>query len=83
MFAEKAVLFLSQDVKARVPLGLPAANKQSRIALHLQYRIRLPDHDWSFQDSVLSHEDQIKPIVLVTVDGSPDENPRYTKTLLA
>lgn len=41
-----ACFFLSQDDKARVPLGLPAANKQARVATHLQYRVSLPDHDW-------------------------------------
>lgn len=46
MFGEKCVFFLSQDDKARIPLGLPAAHKQSRVLMHMQYRIRLPDHDW-------------------------------------
>jgi hypothetical protein len=46
IFGEKSVFYISQDDKARIPLGLPAANKQSRIVTHLQYRIRLPDHDW-------------------------------------
>ena len=41
-----SVFFISQDDKARVPLGLPASNKQVRIAMHLQYIIHLPDHDW-------------------------------------
>ena len=40
------VFVLSQDDKARVPLGLAAANKQAPILMCLQYRIRLPDHDW-------------------------------------
>jgi hypothetical protein len=43
---DKCVFFLSQDDKARVPLGLPAANKQSPILMHLEYRVQLPDHDW-------------------------------------
>lgn len=40
------VFFLSQDDKARVPLGLPAANKQVPILMHLEYKVQLPDHDW-------------------------------------
>lgn len=40
------VFVLSQDDKARIPLGLPAANKQAPILMHLEYKIRLPDHDW-------------------------------------
>ena len=45
-YGEGCVFFLSQDDKARVPLGLPAANKQVRVVMHLQYRIKLPDHDF-------------------------------------
>jgi hypothetical protein len=37
---------LSQDDKARVPIGTTAANKQAPIMMHLEYRVRLPDHDW-------------------------------------
>ncbi len=40
------VFFLSQDDKARVPLGLPAVHKQAAVLMHVQYRIQLPDHDW-------------------------------------
>lgn len=50
LFGEKSVFFISQDDKARVPLGLPAAQHQSRIAMHMQYRVRLPDHDWVVAD---------------------------------
>lgn len=37
---------LSQDDKARVPLGVTAATHQSPILMHMEYRVRLPDHDW-------------------------------------
>uniref|UniRef100_A0AC34FBS7 Uncharacterized protein n=1 Tax=Panagrolaimus sp. ES5 TaxID=591445 RepID=A0AC34FBS7_9BILA len=40
--ADRSIL----DDKARVPLGLPAAQKQTRVAMHVQCRISLPDHDW-------------------------------------
>lgn len=40
------VFFLSQDDKARVPLGITAANKQAPILMHLDYQVRLPDHDF-------------------------------------
>ena len=39
--------YLSQDDKCKVPLGLPAANVQAPMLMHLDYRIRLPDHDWT------------------------------------
>lgn len=40
------VFFISQDDKARVPIGVTAANKQAPILMHIEYRIKLPDHDW-------------------------------------
>lgn len=46
MFGSDTVFFLSQDDKARVPIGLTAARKQAPLMMHLEYRIQLPDHDW-------------------------------------
>ena len=40
------VFFLSIDDKARVPLGITAANAQAPILMHLDYRVKLPDHDF-------------------------------------
>uniref|UniRef100_A0A182W925 Uncharacterized protein n=1 Tax=Anopheles minimus TaxID=112268 RepID=A0A182W925_9DIPT len=40
------VTFLSQDDKARVAIGVIAANKQAPLLIHMQYRVTLPDHDW-------------------------------------
>jgi hypothetical protein len=133
-------VFLSQDDKARVPLGLPAAHKQAPILMHLEYRIQLPDHDWviaerhklipsvyaacviradyvsysgptaifirsgkhdsstasthaadfealkqrdAFQPVMCTAEGLMKPIVIITADGGPDENTRLPKTLAA
>ena len=45
-FGADAMLFLSQDDKARVPLGLPAARKQAPLLMYLDYKISLPDHDF-------------------------------------
>ena len=39
------VCFISQDDKCRVPIGLTAANKQSPLLMHVEYRVSLPDHD--------------------------------------
>ena len=46
MLGPSEVCFLSQDDKARVPIGLTAANKQSPLVMHVEYRVKLPDHDW-------------------------------------
>ena len=141
IFGNDCVFFLSQDDKCKVPLGLPAARVQAPMLMHLDYRIRLPDHDWTVapkhqltpsvyaacllskdgdlgysgptyvavrsakhdQSNAYSHAKdfdrlmqlkifdqaakddtgQVKPIVIITVDGGPDENPRFPKTLVA
>ena len=130
--------FISQDDKAHIPLGLTAANKQAPILMHMDYKVRLADHDFviapkhkltpsvyagiviephglgnaeavsysgpsyiairslkhssstsashaadfkrlleipDFQENLM-HEGQVKPILIFTVDGGPDENPR-------
>lgn len=46
LFGPDAVLFLSNDDKARVPLGLAAANLQAPILMHLYYKVRLNDHSF-------------------------------------
>ena len=46
LFGPVPVLYVSIDDKARVPLGLAAANKESPVLMHLEYKVRLPDHDF-------------------------------------
>ena len=46
LFGPSAVLYLSNDDKARVPLGLAAASLQSPILMHLDYKVGLPDHNF-------------------------------------
>lgn len=138
------VCFISQDDKARVPIGVTAANKQAPLLMHLEYRVTLPDHDWVVgtghklipsvyagviieennigngqavsysgptfiairsgkhsSSTALSHaldfeellekqefdivtktpHGHIKPVMMLTVDGGPDENPRYAKVI--
>lgn len=38
--------FISQYDKYRLPIDLAAANKQSPLLMHVEYRISLRDHDW-------------------------------------
>lgn len=138
------VFFLSQDDKSRVPLGITAANAQSPILMHLEYRVTLPDHDWvvaerhklipsvyaginitangegdprcatysgpthisirsgkhcsstaethaedlkelltldNFKPLMTTPDGSTKPVMIVTVDGGPDENPRYQRVI--
>ena len=46
LFGPSAICFLSNDDKARVPLGLAAASLQAPILMHLEYKVRLPDHSF-------------------------------------
>lgn len=141
------VCFVSQDDKARVPIGLTAANKQGPLLMHVEYKVTLPDHDWVIaarhklipsvyagihinsnglgkkeavgysgptyigirsgkhaSSTAFSHaldfekllnvkefdeitktgiDRVVKPIFVFTVDGGPDENPRYQKVIKA
>ena len=45
-FGPQSVLFLLNDDKARVPLGLVAASLQVPILMHMEYKVRLPDHNF-------------------------------------
>ena len=46
LFDPESVFYLSQDDKAKVPLGLPISKKQSAILMHVDYKVTLPDHDY-------------------------------------
>ena len=46
LFSDEHVFFLSQDDKARVPIGLPISKKQDVMLMHLEYKVSLPDHDF-------------------------------------
>jgi len=145
LLGPQEVCFLSNDDKARVPIGLTAANKQAPLVMHMEYRVTLPDHDWVVatghklipsvyagidikpggikcpnfvsysgptyvairsgkhsSSTALSHASDfhrllhqstfeellkdkttglVKPVMIVTVDGGPDENPRYEKVI--
>ena len=46
LFGSSNVFYLSQDDKARVPIGIPISKKQTAILMHLEYKVNLPDHDF-------------------------------------
>ena len=46
LFGAKNVFVLSVENKAKVPIGVTAANKQSPLIMHVDYEVRLPDHDF-------------------------------------
>lgn len=139
-----SVTFLSQDDKARVPIGLTAANKQAPLLMHVEYKVSLPDHDFviasghklipsvyalcevkpnemgrpeavsysgptyiairsgkhssstatshaqdldtlltieSFSKFMKNIDSKVKPVLIISSDGGPDENPRYRKVI--
>ena len=45
LFGPDPVLFMSNDDKARIPLGLVAANLQA-ISMFMEYKIKLIDYDF-------------------------------------
>ena len=46
LFGPNAVLFMSNDEKAIIPLGLPAANLQAPLLMHMEYQVKLLNHDF-------------------------------------
>ena len=44
MFSAENVFYLSQDDKARVPIGLPVSQRQTALLMHVEYKVKLPDH---------------------------------------
>ena len=47
LFGAENVFILSVDDKAKVPIGVTAANKQSPLIMHVDNEIRLPYHDFA------------------------------------
>ncbi|KAJ8896472.1 hypothetical protein PR048_001816, partial [Dryococelus australis] len=139
-----SVNFLSQDDKARVTIGLVAANKQAPLVRHVEYKVWLPDHDFviasrhklipsmyalcevkpnemrrpeavsysgppyiaissgkhssstatshaqdldtlltlePFYNFMKNGDGKVKPVLIISSDGGPDENPRYRKVI--
>ncbi|KAJ8684545.1 hypothetical protein QAD02_020337 [Eretmocerus hayati] len=46
MLGPGQVGFISQDDKAKVPIGLTAAKKQAPLLMHVEYMVNLLDHDF-------------------------------------
>ncbi|GBN75368.1 hypothetical protein AVEN_247628-1 [Araneus ventricosus] len=60
------VFFLSQDDKARVPLGITAAIKQAPILMHVEYLVCLPDKDW-----VIAERRKLIPSIYTGIVNAP------------
>ena len=73
LFGPDVVSYFSIDDKARVPLGLAAANKQSPILMHLEYKVQLPDHDF-----VVAKRHKLIPSVIAECNLSPAGKVTYS-----
>ena len=142
VLGSETVFFVSQDDKARIPIGMTAATLQAPIMMRWEhdYRVRLPDHDFGvsqrhklipsvyagcvisdtrvgysgptyivvrsgkhdsstaqthctdfsrlveaeeFTDFARTSDGKVKPVLMITVDGGPDECPRFPKVIAA
>jgi hypothetical protein len=68
LFGPKAVSIISQDDKAKVPLGLPAAKRQGPILMKMDYRVQLPDHDF-----VIATKHKLIPSVYAALEIQNDK----------
>ena len=56
------VTFHSQDDKARVTIGITAANKQAPMIMHMEYKVKLSDHDF-----VVAPKHKLVPSVIAAI----------------
>lgn len=61
------VAIISQDDKARVPIGTIAANAQLPLLMHMEYRVSLPDHTW-----VVAERHKLIPSVYAILEVRPN-----------
>ena len=72
-FGPDVYLYVSIDDKAKVPIGLPAANLQSPLLMHLEYKVRVNDHDF-----VLGTKQKLIPSVIAECNVQPDGKISYS-----
>ena len=72
LLGPQETFFLGQDDKARVPIGITAANKQAPLLMHMEYRVTLPDHDW-----VVAEKHKLIPSVYaaISIESQAVANP--------
>ena len=60
LLGPREVTFHSQDDRAKVPIGITAASKQSPLLMYMEYKVSLPDHDY-----VVVSQHKLIPSVIV------------------
>ena len=61
-------MYLSNDDKARIGIGVTAANKQASMLMNVEYKVRLLDHDF-----VIAPRHKLIPSVYSVCDISPKD----------
>ena len=73
LFGRDAMIFLSNDDKARIPLGLTTASKQAHMLMSLRYKVRLPDHDFT-----IANKHKLIPSVMAECEILDDGKVSYS-----
>lgn len=68
MFGPAQVFFISQDDKACIPVGKTAVEKQAPFLMHMEYRVRLQDHDW-----IVAEKHKFIPLVYAGIEITANE----------
>lgn len=53
------VIFHSQDNKAKVLIGLTAANRRAPLVMHVEYKVKLPNHDF-----ITAMQNKLVPLII-------------------
>lgn len=67
ILAPNSVIFISQDDKARVSLGITVVKIQAPLLMHFEYRVSL------FQTMVIAESDKLIPSVYCGIIIKPDD----------
>ena len=67
LMGRENVTILSKGDKAWIPLGIPAANKQSPILMNMEYPVTLPDHTF-----VVASKHKLIPSIYVSMEIKDD-----------
>ena len=68
LFGHDAILYLSNDDKARIGIGVTAANKQANMVMNVEYKVRLLDHDF-----VIAPRHKLIPSVYAVCNINPND----------
>ena len=68
LFGPDVILYLSNDDKARIGIGVTAANKQASMLMKVEYKVRMLDHDF-----VIAPQHKLIPSVYAVCNIDPTD----------